>query len=89
MFAAHVPETSVLFVSADSIASGTIASYGLKKRVEAVRGCRSVSKRDMRFNDVMPKMRVDPESYVVEADGKVCTAAPAESLPLSQPWFVY
>lgn len=84
-----VPETSVLFVSADSITSGTIASYGLRKRVEAVRGCRSVGKKDMRYNDTMPKMHVDPESYTVEADGKVCAAEPAEKLPLTQAWYVY
>jgi urease len=89
MFAAFVPETSVLFVSQDAIASGTVASYGLRKRVEAVRGCRSVGKKDMRFNDTMPRMRVDPESYTVEADGKVCTAEPAETLPLTQSWYVY
>lgn len=89
MFAQFVPQTRVLFVSRESINSGMIDSYGLQSRVEAVRGCRSVSKKDMRFNDTMPKMRVDPESYVVEADGKVCAAAPADTLPLTQSWFVY
>lgn len=89
MFAPMVPETSVLFVSASSIETGAIASYGLRKRVEAVRGCRAVSKRDMKFNDAMPKMRVDPESYTVEADGVVCEAEPSETLPLSQAFYVY
>ncbi|KAJ6790127.1 hypothetical protein PWT90_10813 [Aphanocladium album] len=89
MFAPLVPATSVLFVSQESIASGAVASYGLRKRVEAVRGCRSVGKKDMKFNDTMPKMRVDPESYTVEADGKVCAAEPAEELPLTQAWYVY
>lgn len=89
MFAPMVPETGVLFVSKESISSGNIASYGLRKRVEAVSGCRDVSKRDMRFNDIMPKMRVDPESYTVEADGMVCAAEPAEQLPLTQAWYVY
>lgn len=89
MFAPHVPETSVLFVSASSISTGAIASYGLHKRVEAVRNCRNVGKRDMKYNDSMPKMRVDPESYTVEADGQVCEAAPAETLPLTQQFYVY
>lgn len=84
MFAPLVPQTSVLFVSGASVASGAVQSYGLRKRVEAVKGCRSVSKRDMRFNDAMPRMKVDPESYVVEADGKVCAAEPATRLPLTQ-----
>lgn len=89
MFAPLVPRTSVLFVSQASISSGTIATYGLRKRVEAVKNCRNISKHDMKFNDTMPKMKVDPEKYTVEADGMVCTAEPAESLPLTQQYFVY
>ena len=89
MFAPLVPETSVLFVSQASVASGAIASYGLRKRVEPVRGCRTVGKKDMKFNDAMPRMRVDPERYTVEADGVVLTAEPSTELPLTQSWFVY
>lgn len=89
MFAPLVPASKILFVSASSIESGAIASYNLRSRVEAVRGCRNIGKRDMRYNDVMPRMKVDPESYVVEADGVVCTAEPADSLPLSQAYYVY
>ncbi|KAM5355359.1 hypothetical protein ACJ41O_002005 [Fusarium nematophilum] len=89
MFAPLAPSTSVLFVSNASIESGAIDSYHLRSRVEAVRGCRSVGKRDMRHNDRMPRMRVDPESYTVEADGKVCEAEPATSLPLTQQFYVY
>ncbi|KAB2576169.1 Urease [Lasiodiplodia hormozganensis] len=89
MFAPLVPSTSVTFVSQASIDNGTVAGYGLKKRVEAVKGCRTVGKKDMKFNDVMPKMKVDPERYTVEADGQLCTAEPAEVLPLAQAYFVY
>ncbi|GKU00515.1 urease [Fusarium langsethiae] len=89
MFSPHCASTSILFVSAASIESGAIASYGLRSRVEAVRGCRSIGKSDMRHNDIKPRMRVDPESYTVEADGEVCVAAPAETLPLTQQFYVY
>ncbi|KAI5467443.1 hypothetical protein BGZ63DRAFT_27296 [Mariannaea sp. PMI_226] len=89
MFSPLSPSTSVLFVSEASINSGVIASYNLRSRVEGVRGCRNISKKDMRHNDRMPRMHVDPESYTVEADGKVCEAEPATSLPLSQAFYVY
>ena len=89
MFAPLVPQTSITFVSQASITSGVVESYGLRKRVEAVRNCRNIGKRDMKFNDVRPKMKVDPETYRVEADGMHCTAEPAETLPLSQGYFVY
>lgn len=89
MFAPQVPATSVLFVSQASIEHGVVQAYNLRKRVEPVRGCRGITKRNMRYNDTMPRMRVDPESYTVEADGRVCTAEPSVELPLAQGYFVY
>ncbi|OAA62669.1 Urease [Niveomyces insectorum RCEF 264] len=89
MFAPRVPATSVAFVSQISLDRGIVQTYGLRKRVEAVRGCRTVSKRDMRFNDATPHVQVDPEAYTVVADGEPCTAAPSEALPLAQAYYVY
>ncbi|KAL2060004.1 hypothetical protein VTL71DRAFT_9826, partial [Oculimacula yallundae] len=89
MFAPLVPSTSILFVSQSSITSGAISSYNLRSRIEPVKNCRKIGKSDMKFNDVMPKMRVDPESYVVEADGVHVTCEAATSLPLTQVAFVY
>lgn len=89
MFGRMVPSTSVTFVSQASIDSGLVANYGLQKRIEAVKNCRKINKKDMKFNDLMPKMKVDPESYRVEADGMLCTAEPADKLPLSQEYYVY
>ncbi|KAB8233711.1 hypothetical protein BDV23DRAFT_143211 [Aspergillus alliaceus] len=89
MFGAYVPSTSIMFVSQASIDAGIVQSYGIKKRIEAVKNCRNIGKPDMKYNDVMPKMRVDPESYTVEADGQLCDAQPATSLPLTQDFFVY
>ncbi|KAJ5824005.1 Urease beta subunit [Penicillium robsamsonii] len=89
MFAARVPATSIMFVSQASIDAGIVQKYGLKKRIEAVKNCRSVGKKDMKFNDAMPKMKVDPESYTVEADGMLCDAEPASELPLTQAYYVF
>ena len=89
MFAPLVPQSSITFVSQASISSGVVQSYGLKKRVEAVKNCRNIGKKDMKFNDTKPKMKVDPERYTVEADGVVCEAEPSETLPLTQAYFVY
>lgn len=43
----------------------------------------------MKFNATMPRMRVDPETYVVEADGKVCAAEPAGRVAIAQGDFVF
>ena len=63
MFGAHLPALSIAWVSKAG-AEGKVKGYGLKKRVEAVKGCRTVKKSDMKFNDYRPKMKVDPERYV-------------------------
>ncbi|THG96594.1 hypothetical protein EW026_g5258 [Hermanssonia centrifuga] len=75
---------SVSFVSEVSIASGTIASYGLAKRFEPVKNCRNVTKKDMKWNDATPRMQVDAESYEVRADGILVDIEPATRLPLSR-----
>ncbi|KAG5985421.1 Urease [Claviceps digitariae] len=89
MFAPMLPSSKILFVSQACIDSGTAASYNLRSRVEPVRHCRGIGKRDMRLNDALPHVKVDPETYRVEADGEHCTAEPADELPLAQTWFVY
>ena len=53
-----------MFVSEASLKLGVIDTYGIKKRVEAVKNCRNVGKMDMKYNSSMPRMKVDPESYV-------------------------
>lgn len=59
-----VPQTSITFVSKASVDTGTVQSYKLRKRIEVVKNCRNIGKKDMKYNDMMPKMKVDPELYV-------------------------
>jgi len=82
--AASAALNSVAFVSQISIASGVIKSYGLSKHYEPVRNCRKLTKKHMKWNDVTPKMTVDPESYEVHADGVLMDVAPADKLPLGK-----
>ncbi|MDI1445141.1 urease subunit alpha [Polyangium sp. 6x1] len=80
---------AIAFVSGASIESGVAASYGLGKRIEAVRGCRALGKKDMRLNDALPRITVDPETYAVTADGVRLTCEPAKVLPLAQRFFLF
>jgi urease len=59
-----VPSSSLLFVSQASISNGAIDSYNVRKRVEAVKNCRRITKHDMKFNGATPRMTVDPETFV-------------------------
>jgi urease subunit alpha len=81
--------TSLAFVSRASLVGGVIAQYGLTKRAVAVAGCRGLGKRDMRLNDALPRITVDPETYAVTADGEHLTCEPASVLPLTQRYFLF
>ena len=50
---------------------------------------RKVTKRDLLWNDVLPKIEVDPETYTVKADGRVLTCEPAKVLPMAQRYFLF
>ncbi len=81
--------TSLAFVSQVSIDKGVVQKYGLTKTLTAVRGCRGLSKKDLKLNDALPKITVDPETYTVIADGNVLRCEPAVTLPLAQRYFLF
>src|SRR3954471_2716035 len=81
--------TSLAFVSQASLDAASVHRYGLVKRLAAVRGCRSIGKRDMKLNDALPKITVDAETYTVVADGEILTAQPARVLPLAQRYALF
>jgi len=91
-FAAHGRargSTSVTFVSQAALAGGTLADLGLRKRLVAVRNTRNITKHDLLWNDALPKIEVDPETYTVKADGRELRCAPVASLPLAQRYFLF
>jgi urease subunit alpha len=88
-FGKAIHSTSLTFVSAASLESGTLADLGLQKRLVAVKGCRSITKADLPFNDAMPKITVDPETYTVTADGRELRCEPLAELPLAQRYFLF
>ena len=80
---------SIAFISRACHDGGVAAKYGLAKRIEPVRGCRKLTKRDMKWNDALPKITVDPETYQVVADGELLRCEPASVLPLAQRYFLF
>src|SRR5436190_16278225 len=87
-FGGAIAETCVTFTSRAAHAAGIRDRLGLRRMVEPVSGCRSVGKRDMVRNDATPDIAVDPETYEVRVDGELATVPPAETLPLSQLYFL-
>src|SRR5712692_529635 len=65
--------TSVSFMHQSAIDARVPDKLGLRKRCVPVTGTRRLTKRDMLWNDALPKITVDPETYRVEVDGELCT----------------
>jgi len=84
-----VHQTSISFVSQAALDKGTLEHLGLQKQLSAVRDTRTISKADMKLNDYQPVLEVDPQTYVVTADGKELTCEPATELPLAQRYFLF
>ncbi|MDR6554073.1 urease subunit alpha [Paenibacillus qinlingensis] len=92
MFAAFgkaLTQSSITFVSQAAYDSGIAERFGLQKRVEPVKGCRSISKKDMIHNDGTPSIEVNPETYEVKVDGEAVTCEPATELPMAQLYFLF
>ena len=81
--------TSVTFVSGAALDGGVPRMLGLQKRVVPVMRCRSIGKRDLKLNDALPRMEVDPETYEVRADGELLTCEPMRVLPMTQRYFLF
>lgn len=65
------------------------ASYGLQKMVRTVGNVRTLTKLDMKLNDSLPNIKVDPETYTVIANGEIITCGPAITVPLSRNYFLF
>jgi urease subunit alpha len=81
--------TSLTFVSQAAMDNPEVQGLDLRKPLEPVRNCRSVSKADMVRNAATPIIEVDSETYAVRADGELLVCEPAASLPLTQRYFLF
>jgi urease subunit alpha len=82
-------KTSVTFVSQAALNNPAVAALGLSKPLVAVSGTRTLTKADMVHNSATPEITVDPETYVVKADGVHLVCEPATELPLAQRYFLF
>jgi urease subunit alpha len=81
--------TRMTFLSQAGMDAGIADQLELKSLISAVKGCRTVKKRDMIHNSYQPKVEVDSQTYEVRADGVLLTCEPAEVLPLAQRYFLF
>ncbi|HNG50278.1 MAG TPA: urease subunit alpha [Plasticicumulans sp.] len=88
-FGGAIGATSLAFVSQAALGSGVLDGLGLRKQLSAVRGTRTLTKRDLIHNDALPHVEVDAQTYEVRADGELLVCEPADVLPLAQRYFLF
>ncbi len=85
MFGAHgraSARSALRFISKTSVER--VAHYGLSAQLCPVSQTRTIQKRDMLWNDWQPVIEVDPQTYIVRANGQLLTCEPFDRLPLAQ-----
>jgi urease subunit alpha len=91
MFAAFggaLAPSCLTFVSQASLDDDLPRRLGLRRTCVPVNQTRCIGKDDMRNNNSLPKMQVDPQTYEVFADGELLSCEPAAELPLAQLYFL-
>lgn len=95
-FGAAIGANSVVFVSQECTKHNVCQTYGISKKTIAVKGCRTVKKKDMVLNNYLPKLTVDPQTYkvhIVDPDNpsikEHITCNPAETIPMAQRFFIF
>ncbi|MBB1160511.1 urease subunit alpha [Aquariibacter albus] len=81
--------TSLTFVSQAGLANPAVQGLGLRKPLVAVKNTRNIGKKDMVHNAWQPSIQVDPETYLVHADGQLLVCEPATVLPMAQRYFLF
>jgi len=87
MFGAHgkTPQsTSVIFTSQIALDKGIGSEIQSKKKLLAVKNCRCIGKKDMLYNDLTPKIEINPETYEVRVDGKIATVNPTDKVSMAR-----
>ncbi|WP_320674134.1 urease subunit alpha [Prochlorococcus sp. MIT 1341] len=83
-FGAAIAPSCITFISKVAMDAGVPQKLGLRRHCLPVENTREISKKNMRCNDALPSLKVDPQTYQVFADGELLTCEPAAVLPLAQ-----
>ncbi|MGP2657538.1 urease subunit alpha [Malaciobacter sp. WC5094] len=81
-------KTSAIFTS--KVASENLASkLGINKQVLSVKNTRNIGKKDMKLNDFIGEVEVDPETYDVRVDGKLIESSYVSEVPMAKKYFLF
>ena len=88
-FGRSLENSAVTFVSQASYENDIGNALELRKKTTPIKNTRDINKSNMVYNDLCPKVEVDPETYEVRANGEILTCEPASELPMAQRYFLY
>ncbi|MFL2812440.1 MAG: urease subunit alpha [Paracoccaceae bacterium] len=88
-FGRSLENSAVTFVSQASHENDIGNTLELRKKTTPIKNTRDINKSNMVYNDLCPKVEVDPETYEVRANGEILTCEPASELPMAQRYFLY
>ncbi len=81
--------TSITFMSQASINLNVPEQLGLTKTISPVKNTRKLSKLDMKLNNLLPSIEIDPQTYDVFANGEKLSCAPVSKVSLAQRYFLF
>lgn len=77
------------FVSQAAHDDDIAGRLGLERQVLPVRHCRGIGKKDLKFNDTIADIQVNPETFQVSVDGEPIHSESVAELPLAQRYFLF
>jgi urease subunit alpha len=83
------PGLSLGWVAGAALDDGLPDRLHVRRTLVPVSNTRRIAKSDMVLNDAMPDIEIEPDTFAVRIDGELITESPAESLPMTQRYFLY
>ncbi|MDS1115261.1 urease subunit alpha [Gordonia westfalica] len=81
-------DLSANFVARAAVDAGLGEALGLETPLVACAGARTLTKQDLAYNDVLPEISVDPDTYRVDINGETCTSTPMSRVPLGRSYTI-
>ncbi|EAL2830338.1 urease subunit alpha [Campylobacter lari] len=88
MFGVNLNENALHFVSKASLDANIPEKLSLKRKCVAVKNCRNITKKDLKFNDKVQDIEVNPQTYEVKINGELISSKSVDSLALARKYFM-
>jgi urease subunit alpha len=82
-------KTSVIFTSKAALDSGIREKLEIDKSMLAVKNTRNIGKKDMKLNDFIGDIEVNPETYDVTVNGELIESNYVSVVPMAKKYFMF